>query len=143
MIYIKNTTPSFTSIGHARSISAEDQIHRIAENLTIAIDGNERVEDRYNAFKAVIDRIGRNCKKVAFNSIIDKANVTQAAEIKLDVEDLYLKQVKNYPAQSRQAIMERQPTQTIAQNAAINIRTMCQQMLSLAKSRVKAVKNKQ
>lgn len=140
LIYIKNTTPSFTTAIKGRSFSAENQVKRIAQNLTLAIDGHERVEDKYNAFKAVIDRIGRNCRKVAFHSIIDKANVTTAIEIKADVEDFYVKHVKTYAIQSKYAIFERQVTQPIAQGAAIAVRAMCQQMLTLAKNRVKAVK---
>lgn len=141
LIYIKNTTPSFTTAIKGRSISAENQVKRITQNLTLAIDGHDRIEDKFNAFKTVIDRIGRNCRKVAFQSIIDKANVTAATEIKADVEDFYTKHVKNYAVQSKQAIFERQVTQPIAQGAAIAVRAMCQQMLTLAKNRVKAVKN--
>lgn len=141
LIYIKNTTPSFTTAIKSRSISAENQVKRITQNLTLAIDGHERTEDKYNAFKTVIDRIGRNCKKVAFQSIIDKANITTATDIKADVEDYYVKHVKNYAAQSKQAIFGRQVTQPIAQGAAIAIRAMCQQMLTLARNRVKAVTN--
>lgn len=142
LIYIKNTTPSFTTaIKSARSISAENQVSRIRANLTSAIESHENVDERYNAFKAVIERIGRNCKKVAFNSIIDKANVTNAMEIKATVEDFYVKHVKNYAQQSRQAIHERQGTQPIVQGAAIAVRAMCQQMLTLARNRIKAVKN--
>lgn len=137
---MKNTTPSTTT---ASATTAEDQIQRIAENLTQAIDGHELVEERYSAFKAVIDRIERKCKKVAFNSIIDPANVTNADEIKADVDELYTKHIKNYPAQLKQAILDRQETPPIAQNAAIAVRALCHQMLSLAKAKVKAAKAKQ
>lgn len=139
MIYVKNTTPSITN---ASNVTAEDQIQRIAENLTIAIDGHESVEDRYNAFKSVIDRIERKCKKYAFNSIIDRGNVTNAEQIKADVTELYTKHVKDYPAQLKQAILDRQETPPIAQNAAIAVRALCHQMLSLAKAKVKAAKAK-
>lgn len=134
---MKNTTPSTTT---ASSTTAEDQIQRIAENLTLAIDGHEQVDERYNAFKSVIDRIERKCKKVAFKSIIDRANVTNADEIKADVTELYTKHIKNYPAQLKQAILDRQETPPIAQNAAIAVRALCHQMLSLAKAKVKAAK---
>lgn len=137
---MKNTTPSTT---RASSTTAEDQIQRIAENLTLAIDGHEQVEERYQAFKAVIDRIERKCKKVAFNTIIDRANVTNAAQIKADVDELYTKHIKNYPAQLKQAILDRQETPPIAQNAAIAVRALCHQMLSLAKAKVKASKASQ
>lgn len=100
-------------------MSAENQIKRITENLTLAIDGHETIEARYDAFKAVIDRIGRNCRKVAFQSIIDKANVTNSGDIKAQVEDYYVKHVKNSAAQSKQAILERQVTQHISQAAAV------------------------
>lgn len=133
---MKNTTPTTT----AASTTAEDQIQRIAENLTQAIDGHEVVEERYKAFKSVIDRIERKCKKVAFNSIIDRANVTNADEIKAEVDELYTKHIKNYPAQLKQAILDRQETPPIAQNAAIAVRALCHQMLSLAKSKIKAAK---
>lgn len=136
LIYIKNTTPSITNV----TTTAEDQIQRIAENLTKAIDGHEEVQDRYNAFKGVIDRIERNCKKVAFNSIIDRANITNADAVKADVDELYTKHIKNYPAQLKQAILDRQLTQPIAQNAAIATRALCHQMLSLARAQVKASK---
>lgn len=137
MIYVKNTTPSTTT---ASSTTAEDQIQRIAENLTLAIDGHEQVDERYNAFKSVIDRIERKCKKVAFNSIIDRANVSNTEAIKADVNELYTKHIKNYPAQLKQAILDRQETPPIAQNAAIAVRALCHQMLSLAKAKVKAAK---
>lgn len=143
MIYIKNTTPSFTTAIKARSISAENQVKRISENLTLAIDAHENVAQKYDAFKAVIDRIGRNCRKVAFSSIIDKANVTNASDIKSQVEDYYVKHVKNSAAQSKQAIFERQVTQPIAQAAAVAIRATCQQMLNMAKNRIKAAKHTQ
>ncbi|XP_031627654.1 uncharacterized protein LOC116343614 [Contarinia nasturtii] len=142
LIYIKNTTPSFTTaIIKARSISAENQVKRITENLTLAIDSHDTVEARYDAFKAVIDRIGRNCRKVAFQSIIDKANVTNSSDIKAQVEDYYVKHVKNTAAQSKQAILERQVTQHISQGAAVQVRATCQQMLNIAKNRIKAAKN--
>lgn len=114
---------------------------RITENLTLAIDGHENVDKKYEAFRAVIDRIGRNCRKVAFQSIIDKANVTNASDIKAQVEDFYVKHVKNSATQSKQAIFERQVTQPIAQAAAVAVRATCQQMLSIAKNRIKAAKN--
>lgn len=116
---------------------------RITENLTSAIDAHENVDKKYEAFKAVIDRIGRNCRKVAFQSIIDKANVTNAADIKAQVEDYYVKHVKNSAAQSKQAIFERQTSQPIAQAAAVAVRATCQQMLNIAKNRIKAAKNAQ
>lgn len=143
MIYIKNTTPSFTTAIKARSISAEHQVKRITENLTLAIDGNENIEKKYDAFKSVIDRIGRNCRKVAFQSIIDKANVTNAADIKAQVEDYFTKHVENSASQSKQAIFERQITQPIAQAAAVAVRATCQQMLNIAKNRIKAAKKAQ
>lgn len=134
---MKNTTPSTT---RAATTTAEDQIQRIAENLTIAIDGQELVEERYKAFKAVIDRFERKCKKVAFNKIIERANVTNADQIKADVDELYTKHIKNYPAQLKQAILDRQDTAPIAQNAAIAVRALCHQMMSLARAKVKAAK---
>lgn len=109
--------------------------------MTLAIDSHENVAKKYDAFKAVIDRIGRNCRKVAFQSIIDKANVTNAADIKDLVEDFYVKHVKNTAAQSKQAIFDRQVTQPIAQAAAVAVRATCQQMLNIAKNRIKAAKN--
>lgn len=109
----------------------------------MAIDGHDDVEKKYEAFRAVIDRIGRNCRKVAFQSIIDKANVTNAADIKAQVEDYYVKHVKNTAAQSKQAIFERQVSQPIAQAAAVAVRATCQQMLNIAKNRIKAAKNTQ
>lgn len=139
MIYVKNTTPSITT---ASKTTADDQIQRIAENLTHAIDDHDIVEEKYNAFASIIDRIERKCKKVAFNSIIDRANVTNADEIKADINDLYIKHIKNYPAQLKQAILDRQETPPIAQNAAIAVRALCHQMLSLAKAKVKAAKAK-
>lgn len=111
---------------------------RIAENLTLAINGYENVTQRYDAFKSVIDRIGRNCRKVAFQSIIDKANVPNAAEIKAQVEEFFMKHVKNSAAQSKQSIYDRLVTQPIAQAAAVAIRATCQQMLNIAKNRIKA-----
>lgn len=141
MIYIKNTTPSFTTAIKARSISAENQVKRITENLTLAINGHENVDKRYDAFKSVIDRIGRNCRKVAFQSIIDKANVSNSADIKAQVEDYYVKHVKDSASKSKQAIFERQVTQPIAQAAAVAVRATCQQMLNIAKNRIKAAKN--
>lgn len=116
---------------------------RITENLTLAINRHENVAQRYDAFKAVIDRIGRNCRKVAFQSIIDKANVTNSADIKAQVEEFYVKHVKNSASQSKQAIFEQQITQPIAQAAAVAIRATCQQMLNIAKNRIKAAKNMQ
>lgn len=143
LIYIKNTTPSFTTAIKARSISAENQVKRITENLTLAISSHDSVEKKYDAFKAVIDRIGRNCRKVAFQSIIDKANVTNASDIKAQVEDYYSKHVKNSAAQSKQAIFDQLVTQPIAQAAAVAVRATCQQMLNIAKNRIKAAKNAQ
>lgn len=140
MIYVKNTTPSFTTAIKARSVSAENQITRIRANLTTAIESHDSVDQRYNAFRGVIERIGRNCRKVAFHSIIDRANVTNATDIKSLVDDFYSKHVKNYAAQSKQAILERKETQPIVQGAAIAVRAMCQQMLSMARNKIKAVK---
>lgn len=119
---------------------------RITENLTLAINSHDSVEKKYDAFKAVIDRIGRNCRKVAFQSIIDKANVTNASDIKAQVEDYYTKHVKNSATQSKQAIFDRQakqPIEPIAQAAAVAVRATCQQMLNIAKTRIKAAKNAQ
>lgn len=116
---------------------------RITENLTLAIDSHENIIQKYDSFKGVIDRIGRNCRKVAFQSIIDKANVTNATDIKAQVEDFYVKHVKNTAIQSKQAIFDRQITQPIAQAAAVAIRATCQQMLNIAKNRIKAAKNAQ
>lgn len=116
---------------------------RIAENLTSAINGYESVTQRYDAFKSVIDRIGRNCRKVAFQSIIDKANVPNAADIKAKVEEFYMKHVQNSATQSKQAIFDRLVTQPIAQAAAVAIRATCQQMLNIAKNQIKATKSTQ
>lgn len=58
MIYVKNTTPSFTTALKARSVSAENQITRIRANLTTAIESHDSVDQRYNAFRGVIERIG-------------------------------------------------------------------------------------
>lgn len=116
---------------------------RIAENLTTAINGYESVTQRYDAFKSVIERIGRNCRKVAFQSIIDKANVPFAAEIKQQVEEFYNKYVKNTAEQSKQSIYDRLVTEPIAQAAAVAIRATCQQMLNIAKNRIKAAKSTQ
>lgn len=134
---MKNTTPSTT---RALNTTAEDQIQRIAENLTQAIDGHKLAEESYVDFESVIDRIERKCKKVAFKSIIDRANVTNADAIKADVDELYTKHIKNYPAQLKQAILDRQETLPIARNAAIAVRALCHQMLSLARAKVKAAK---
>lgn len=113
---------------------------RIAENLTVAINGYDSVQQRYDAFKSVIDRIGRNCRKVAFQAIIDKANLPNATEIKAQVEEFYMKHVKNSAESSKQSIYDRLVTQPIAQAAAVAIRATCQQMLNIAKNRIKAAK---
>lgn len=141
LIYVKNTTPSFTTAMKGRSVSAENQVTRIRANLTTAIESHDNADQRYNAFRTVIERIGRNCKKVAFNSIIDRANVTNANDIKATVTDFYVKHVKNYATQSRQAILERKETQPIVQGAAIAVRAMCQQMLSMARNKIRASKH--
>lgn len=138
LIYVKNTTTSTINV-----VTPDDQIRRIAENLTYAISSHEANEERYNAFRAVVERIEKNCKKVAFNSIIDRANVTNTIEIKAQINDLYKKQVKDYPVQLRQAIIEQRMSQDDIHKAAVMVRKMCQQMLNVAKSKVKASKGNQ
>lgn len=135
LIYVKSTTTSTVS-----TVTADDQIRRIAANLTEAVNSHEVDEERYNAFRGVVERIEKNCKKVAFNSIIDRANVTNAIEIKAQINDLYKKQVKDYPVQLRQAIVEQRMSQDDIHKAAIMVRKMCQQMLNVAKAKVKESK---
>lgn len=67
-----------------------------------------------------------------------------AADIKATVEEFYNKHVKNTAAESKQAIFDQLVTQPIAQAAAVAIRATCQQMLNIAKNRIKAaIKNPQ
>lgn len=132
---MKNITPSSTT-----NAIAEDQIKRIAENLTQAIDKHERSEDQYDAFKTVIDRIERNCKKVALNSILNRSNVTNSDEIKSVINEFYVKNIRDYSMQLKQTIVDRQMTSAFIYNVANNVRSLCQKMIHLAKSKIRAAK---
>lgn len=133
MLYVKEAKAANASN------AIDEQIQRIKNELLNAMNHHqENLDSRYNAFKAVIERISGNCKRVAFEKIIDAAaNVTNTDEIKLEIDSFYDEHFKNYPVRSKEAILDGQPIDPIAANVANGTRALCHQLLSLSKAKVK------
>lgn len=114
------------------------QVERIKNEIGHGMQSESDLWVRYNRFEGIVIRITENCKRIALEQIVLAARAANGDWIKSEIETFYDNHVKNYPEQSKQAILDGQTVWPIATNVAIGTRALCHQMLSLSQAHVNA-----